>query len=210
MENFHDSYLDNNSCNIINNFFPISEVRENEQYFFSENVISNLVETLNYEKEIICLGTPAVAHGFWELKGRNVLCLDIDERFNYLPGYKNFDILNPSNDVTVKPDVIVIDPPFFKINLNDMYNCVEKLTNGDKKTKILFVYVQREDRALLNIFKSYNLQLTRFKMEYRYVDASKWSNYSLYSNCEFSKIKFSNKLNNSKNLNKSIKKAKDK
>jgi hypothetical protein len=76
------------------------------------------------------------------------------------------------------------------MSLIDLYNCVEFLTKGDKSTKILFAFVHREERGLLAIFKSYNLQLTKFKLEYTHVDQTKWDNYSLYSNCEFNKIKF--------------------
>ena len=59
-----------------------------------------------------------------------------------------------------------------------------------KNVKIIFAFVQREERALFTIFKSYNLKSTKFKLEYQSVDSTKWGNYGLYSNYEFSKIKF--------------------
>jgi len=206
-ENEEKSKLDKNfnyanKMNEINDLqdtpFPETELREIEQYFFSENVIRNIVEALEYEENIICLGTPAVADGFFKFKNRRVLCLDVDTRFSYLPGYKYFDMLKPTeiyeeeqnSENIFKPNVLIIDPPFFKMNLLDLFNCVEFLTKGDKSAKILFAFVQREERALLNIFKSYHLQRTKFKLEYRHVDPTKWDNYALYSNCEFSKIKF--------------------
>ena len=115
--------------------------------------------------------------------------LENDEKFH------NAKISETSENNTltskiIKPNIIIIDPPFFKMNLIDLYNCVEFLTKGDKSTKILFAFVHREERGLLAIFKSYNLQLTKFKLEYRHVDQTKWDNYALYSNCEFNKIKF--------------------
>lgn len=174
--------------------FPLTELREIEQYFFSDNVLSNLVSALEYESDIICLCTPALADAFWKQKERSVMLLDVDDRFQYLPGYQYFDITKPSG-VELVPQVIVVDPPFFKLNLVDLYNCIEILTEGNKKTKLIFAFVQREERALLNIFKSYNLQLTKFKLEYRHVDPTKWTNYALYSNFEFNKIKFFNKVN---------------
>lgn len=203
-ENEEKSKLDKNlketnEINLTNDTpFPETELREIEQYFFSENVIRNIVEALEYEENIICLGTPAVADGFFKFKNRRVLCLDVDTRFSYLPGYKYFDMLKPTeiyetsenSENIFKPNLLIIDPPFFKMNLLDLYNCVEFLTKGDKSAKILFAFVQREERALLNIFKAYHLQRTKFKLEYRHVDPTKWDNYALYSNCEFSKIKF--------------------
>ena len=91
-----------------------------------------------------------------------MFCLDIDKRFDYLPGYLYYDILNPTeikdsiNNTYIKPNLIIIDPPFFKLNLVNLLNCVDVLTQGDKNTKIIFAFVHREERALLNIFKSYN------------------------------------------------------
>lgn len=217
-KNFNDAKdaNDANDNNLTNDTpFPETELREIEQYFFSENVIINIVEALEYEENIICLGTPAVADGFFKFKNRRVLCLDVDTRFSYLPGYKYFDMLKPTeiyeeeqnsenseisqnSENIFKPNVLIIDPPFFKMNLLDLFNCVEFLTKGDKSAKILFAFVQREERALLNIFKAYHLQRTKFKLEYRHVDPTKWDNYALYSNCEFSRIKF---LKNKSNTN---------
>ena len=189
--------MENNLIENLDDKFPQTELREVEQYFFTENMIKILCDSLDFEEDIVCLGTPAVAHGFWKFKNKIVLCLDIDYRFNYLPGYKLFDIMNPSN-IEIKPKLLIIDPPFFKMNLNDLFDCIEKLTGGDKTTKILFAFVQREERSLLNIFKSYNLKLTKFSMEYRFVDVSKWCNYRLYSNYEFNKIKFVEKKKTNK------------
>jgi hypothetical protein len=183
----------------VNYCLPSTELRQIEQYFFSENVIRNICDALEYEEKILCLGTPAVADGFYKIKNKSVLLLDIDNRFDYLPGYIYFDILKYQDIKIDKPNILIIDPPFFKLSLVDLYNCVESLTEGDKKTKIIFAYVHREEKALLNIFKAYKLQLTKFKLEYRYVEPNKWENYSLYSNCEFNKIKFANKSRTSNN-----------
>jgi hypothetical protein len=166
------------------------ENKEMEQYFFTENVLINLVEALTYEDDILCLCTPAVADAFYRLKERVVVCLDIDERFNYLPGFVKYDVLNPVELDYFKPKVIIIDPPFFKMNLLDLFKTVEVITKGDKSTKIIFAFVQRDEKSLLYSFKSYNLQPTKFKLEYQSVDPTKWDNYCLYSNCEFNKIKF--------------------
>jgi hypothetical protein len=103
---------------------------------------------------------------------------------------KPTEIYEEGSQNIFKPNLIIIDPPNFKMNLLDLYNCVEFLTKGDKSAKILFAFVQREERALLNIFKAYHLQRTKFKLEYRHVDFTKWDNYALYANCEFIKIKF--------------------
>ncbi len=171
---------------------PKIELREIEQYFFSDNVLENLVNSLYYEDNIACLCTPAVADAFFRLKQKEVICLDLDKRFNYLRLFQHYDLLKPL-EITTKPNLMIIDPPFFKVNLYDLYKCVECLTKSDKSTKLLIAYVHREERALLSIFKSYGLKLTKFKLEYRNVEPSKWDNYAMYANFECNKIKFFDK-----------------
>ena len=178
-----------------------SENKELEQFFFSENVLKQIINTFQYEDNILCLCTPSVADAFWKLKNKEVLCIDIDNRFNYLPKFINCDITKeeiklPDNFV---PELIIVDPPFFKMKLIDLYNCIEKITNKNKKTKLIFAFVIREDKSLLSIFKDYNLQLTKFPLEYRGVDKTKWGNYGIYTNFEQGKFKYSFKK---KNINK--------
>ncbi len=178
--------------------FPKTELRELEQYFFSENVLQQLTNIFQYENNILCLCTPSVADAFYRLYKKEVLCLDIDDRFSYLPNFKKCDICNLnelpiSNDYI--PDLIIVDPPFFKMKILDLYNCIEKITKGNKKTKIIMAYVIREERNLLSIFSSYHLKLTKFQLEYTNVDSGKWSNYGIYSNFESGKIKYIKKSN---------------
>lgn len=172
--------------------FPEEEIREWEQYFFTEKVLSDLSEALEYEEDILCLCTPALSDYFFRKKNRVITCLDIDRRFEYLPGFVYFDILKPEK-INFKPKVIVVDPPFFKMNLMDLYRTILLLTEGDFAVKIIFAFVKREDKGLLTVFKDFGLQLTKFRLEYRTVDASKWDNYGIYSNFESRKIKFFDK-----------------
>lgn len=177
------------------NEFPTQEIKEWEQYFFTEKVLIDIVEALEYEENILCLCTPAVADAFWRIKQKKIMCLDIDKRFEYLPGFVYFDLLKP-HKINFKPDVIIIDPPFFKVNLLDLYNTIDFLTDKDKSTKLIFAFVKREQKFLLYNFESYNLQLTKYKLEYRSVDATKWDNYGIYANYEFKKMKFVDKKSN--------------
>ena len=171
------------------------EIKDLEQYFFTEKVLEQITDIFQYEENILCLCTPSVADAFWKLKQKEVLCIDIDNRFNYLPKFINCDITKdeislPNNFI---PNLIIVDPPFFKMKLIDLYKCIEKITNGNKKTKLVFAFIIREDKALLSIFKSYNIQLTKFPLEYRGVDKTKWGNYGMYTNFEQGKFKYAYK-----------------
>ena len=176
--------------------FPKTELREYEQYFFTESVLVQLTESLKYFNNVLCLCTPAVADAFYRLHSKEVLCFDIDERFSYLPNFKQCDITKldsiPIADDYI-PDVIIVDPPFFKMNLFDLFKCIEFITKGNKKTKIVFAFVIREEKNLLWMFKEYGLKLTKFKLEYDKVDPSKWNNYGIYANFETGRIKFVSK-----------------
>lgn len=184
--------------------FPKIEIKEWEQYFFTEKVLVDIIDALEYEENILCLCTPAVADAFWRLKNKKIVCLDIDKRFEYLPGFVYYDILKP-HKIEFKPSVIIVDPPFFKINLLDLYNTIDFLTEGDKNTKLIFAFVKREQKFLLYNFESYNLQLTKYKLEYRSVDPTKWDNYGIYTNYEFKKMKFVDKKSKEKTVNKNDK-----
>ena len=177
-----------------NNILP-TENKELEQFFFTEKVLEQIVNSFEYEDNILCLCTPSVADAFWRLKNKEVLCIDIDNRFNYLPKFINCDITKeevklPENFV---PNLIIVDPPFFKMSLYDLYNCIKKITKNNKKTKLVFAFVIREDKKLLSVFKEYNLQLTKFPLEYRGVDKTKWRNYGIYTNFEQGKFKYAYK-----------------
>ena len=172
-----------------------TENKDLEQFFFTEKVLEQITSQFQYEENILCLCTPAVADAFWKLKQKEVLCVDIDNRFNYLPKFISCDITKqelilPDNFV---PNIIIVDPPFFKMKLIDLYNCIEKITNKNRKTKLVFAFIIREDKNLLNIFKEYNLKLTKFPLEYRGVDKTRWCNYGIYTNFEQGKFKFAYK-----------------
>ena len=61
---------------------------------------------------------------------------------------------------------------------------------------LVFAFLIREDKHLLSVFKEYNLQLTKFPLEYRGVDKTRWSNYGIYTNFEQGKFKYSYKKKN--------------
>ena len=164
-----------------------------EQYFFSENVLKQFTSILKYEENILCLCTPSVADAFYRYNNQNVFCIDIDSRFSYLKNFILCDITKDKIELNFIPNIIIVDPPFFKMKLIDLYNVINKLTKSNKNSKLMIAYVIREDKNLLYIFKDYNLKLTKFKLEYQNVESNKWENYGLYTNFEIGKIKFAQK-----------------
>lgn len=158
-----------------------------EQYFWTEDTVKRLLHSLEYIPECCCLTTPSLGHGFYEI-GRDELVLDIDTRFDYLPKFRYFDILYPSNvDENVR--MIVMDPPFFYIPMEKIYEAVIKITNGDTNCKLMIGFLIREEKTLLQSFSKFNLKRTNFPLEYATARPNKWKNYALYSNIDLPGIK---------------------
>jgi hypothetical protein len=158
-----------------------------EQYFWTEDTVKRLLHSLEYIPECCCLTTPSLGHGFYEI-GREELVLDIDTRFDYLPKFRYFDILYPSNvDENVR--MIVMDPPFFYIPMEKIYEAVIKITNGDTNCKLMIGFLIREEKTLLQSFSKFNLKRTNFPLEYATARPNKWKNYALYSNIDLPGIK---------------------
>ena len=209
-----------------NKSINLQENRLVEQYFFTDNFINNIITSFKFveKSKILCLCTPSIANGFYleTLENNNnedmidyignVICLDSDDRFSYLPKFKVFDLLNPSlilKDEETKYtlediEYILFDPPFFGIKLLDLRNAVDALTNKDYNKKLLIVFSQRDEKNLIFSFKEYNLKPTKLQAEYKNVNPSKWSNVAIYSNFELGKIKINDiysKLNSKKHKN---------
>lgn len=166
-----------------------SERTDLEQYFWTEDTVDRLVDSLQYMNDCCCLTTPSLGHGFYS-KGREEVVLDIDTRFDYLPKFRYFDILSPEHhDEEFR--IIVMDPPFFYIPMETIYEAVMVLTRGDtgRRTKLMIGFLKREEKHLLDVFKEFNLRPTNFQLEYATVKPNKWKNYTLYSNVDLPGIR---------------------
>jgi hypothetical protein len=166
----------------------IEERREVEQYFWSERTVCNLASAIADMENICCLTTPALATALHEEGRAHVALLDIDERFAHLPCFCRFDLLCPTA-VSSQIDVIVFDPPFFYIPLEQLKKAVLTLTNGRTNVPLLIAFLAREESQLLGAFRDFGLCRTKFSLEYANVKESKWANYALYSNIDLPGVK---------------------
>ena len=158
-----------------------------EQYFWTEDTVNRLLVSLKFMDNCCCLTTPSLGVGFNNI-GREEVVLDIDKRFDYLPKFRYFDIRTPQEQ---EEDfrIIILDPPFFYLSMEQIYNSVLTITKGDFNTKILIGFLKRESKILLETFKKFNLKETNFKLEYATAKPNKWQNYALYSNIDLPNIK---------------------
>ncbi len=165
-----------------------------EQYCWTRNTVCGLCRALCFNPNICCLATPSLAQAYFVQDPEQVVTLlDIDRRFSYLPGFQYWDIRHPEPlaDHNCKTNfrVVVFDPPFFYIPMEELHRAVLEVCKGDTKTWLLIGFLVREERNLLNTFKEFKLMKTKFVLEYATVKPNKWRNYALYSNVDLPGIK---------------------
>ena len=76
------------------------ERRDLEQYFFTKNLLSQFINalTMRYttqeelEEKVCLICAPSLSKAFYDQLGYTVTVLDIDTRFQDLPGFVYFDL----------------------------------------------------------------------------------------------------------------------
>jgi len=187
-------------------FNGFQERHDLEQYFWTKETVSGLQNAIEFyiQKSIendnseidsnsnidscCCLCTPTLGHAFWE-SSKIVSVYDIDTRFDYLPGFYFFDLRWSLPKSGIQHEIVVFDPPFFYIPMNQLYDAVLRVLNDRKSAKLLIGFLKREEPLLLQTFKDFNLKKTKFKLMYSSVSPNKWTNYALYSNVDLPGIK---------------------
>jgi hypothetical protein len=137
---------------------------------------------------VIC--APSFAKALYEQHGITVTCLDIDKRFDYLPGFQYFDLNDPHPIEGKTFELIFMDPPFFSVNLDLMCIALGVLARGDFLTKIMLSYPWREEKLLKTVFRKFSgFERTNFEVEYATVEQIRWDNYGWYTNCDMPMMK---------------------
>ncbi|QKF94236.1 N6-adenine methyltransferase [Fadolivirus algeromassiliense] len=176
-----------NQGNVFKNY--IEEQHAFEQFFWTKDTVKKLADAFNYRfvEETMCLMTPSMAH-WWHENGREETLLDIDKRFSYIPKFKYYDVFSPE-DIDDKFRMLIIDPPFFAVPIEQIRIAVDSITKNDYSTHILIAFLKRGEKRLREAFAPYNLVPTKFPLQYASIKPNKWSNFVLYSNIDLPGIK---------------------
>lgn len=169
------------------------ERRDLEQYFFTKNTIQNYITAFTMrwpdqeelEKKLCLICCPSLAKAFYEQLGYTVACLDIDKRFENLPGFRYFDLQDPyafENEF----EVILFDPPFFYITLEQMSKAIQTI---NPEIRLMMSFMKKDEKQVKHAFRVFNLEKTNFELEYGTVKANRWENYGLYANVDMPMIK---------------------
>ena len=160
-----------------------------EQYFWTEDTVKKLMLAMESFTDVCCLTTPSLAHA-WHIEGKEEALYDIDTRFEYLPKFRYYDISKDYLDeVKEQFRIVVFDPPFFYIPMEQLFKAVSHIVNNDFNTKIMIGFLKREEKSLLEYFDPFGLRRTNFSLKYTTVKPNKWANYALYSNIDLPGIK---------------------
>lgn len=158
----------------------MEEIRANEQYFFADQSVHELGQRLSGFETICCLCAPTLARYLAEC-GRSVMNLDIDRRFESVPGFRYYDILKPEW-LDQKPSVIFCDPPFFNVSFRQLVHAIRMLAHNDPNLPIMVTYLDRRAEKLLQAFAEFNLQAMDYLLTYETVEDCDKNRIRLFQN----------------------------
>jgi hypothetical protein len=166
---------------------PISENHQREQYFWDQETIVELADFLEPFENPCCLCTPSVGEEL-ERRHKSVTILDIDERFARLAGFQRWDLYRP-RALNQDFDIILVDPPFFKVSLSQLFRAIRMLCRFDLSRKIVVTWLARRESALLGTFRPFGLSSTGYHPGYLTVQACARNDIQLYANWDINMSK---------------------
>lgn len=158
----------------------MEELHKNEQYFFDEATLDELVEFLGGFSSVCCLCAPLLGERL-EAAGASVAVLDVDDRFRHLAGFEHWDLFRP-RWLGRAFDVIVCDPPFFNASLSRLFAALRTLSRNDFAQPLLVSYLKRRESAILGTFAEFGLAGTGYEPGYRTVQEREANRIEFYSN----------------------------
>ena len=148
------------------------------------------------EEKVCLVCAPSLAKALYEEHDIKVTICDIDKRFEKLPGFRYFDLKDPYEIEEKDFDLILIDPPFFSVTLDQQAHAMSVLAKNNFKCKLFISFPHRDEKQVLKSFRDFDLskrfvpnshkhiylERTNFDLEYATVKPNRWENYILYSN----------------------------
>ncbi len=158
----------------------MEERHDREQYFFDAATVARLADRLESFESPCCLCAPRVAEELHR-RGRAVTCLDLDERFGHLPGYRRYDLTRP-DWLAERFGVILCDPPFFNVSLTVLRHAIRQLAHHDTSQPLFLGYLQRRAAAVERTFAEFGLRATAERFGYETVVEGAKNDIVLFAN----------------------------
>ena len=156
------------------------ELHENEQYFYDASTLEQLADFLSGFENPCCLCAPLVGKTLAS-RGAKVSVLDIDERFASVTGFRRFDLFRPEW-IGESFDVILCDPPFFKVSLSQLFFAIRLLSRHEYSQPLLISYLKRREANVMGTFTRFNLKPTGYFPAYQTVRSHAKNDIEFFSN----------------------------
>ena len=158
------------------------ERHENEQYFFSNATLDELASFVARWERPCVLCAPLLGSKLAS-EGVSATVLDIDRRFEEVPGFVYYDVQRP-HYLADRFDLIVCDPPFFNVSLSRLFAAIRELSHNDFSQPLLISYLHRREAAILGTFGRFDIRPTGYRPEYQTVKAVERNDIRFFSNLE--------------------------
>jgi hypothetical protein len=142
----------------------VHEDHASEQYFFDPPTVAQLAVLLERYPRPCCLCAPKVAAEL-EHRGRDVLLLERDARFAWLRGFRTWDLYRPA-PLRERPDVFLVDPPFTKVSLSQLFTALRVATGGDFARPLFVCHLADRADDVVGALAPFGLRATSFECGY--------------------------------------------
>ena len=86
-------------------------------------------------------------------------------------------------------ELILFDPPFFYITLEQMAHAISVVAGQNREMKLMMSFMIKDEKQVRSAFRQFQLERTNFELEYGTVKPNRWDNYGLYANTDLPMIK---------------------
>lgn len=156
------------------------ERHENEQYFFDDPTLDTLSSFLLAFETPCCICAPRLGQRLIE-RGGSPKILDIDTRFEHLPGFRLFDLQRP-RWLGERYDIIVCDPPFYNVSLSRLFAALRLLSRNTFTQPLMLSYLSRRSQAILGTFAPFGLAPSGYRPSYQTVQRSERNEIEFFTN----------------------------
>ncbi|MCB9685584.1 MAG: hypothetical protein H6735_11130 [Alphaproteobacteria bacterium] len=156
------------------------EDHQREQYFFDPPTVARLADLLEVYDRPCCLCAPTVARALAD-RGRAVTLLEVDERFASVPGFRRWDLYRPT-PLAQTFDAILVDPPFWKVTLSQLFTALRVLARGDLTLPTWVCHLASREADVCGTLAPFGLGPTEIEPGYVSVRPIEANRVRLYSN----------------------------
>lgn len=140
-----------------------------EQYFFTDDTRRRLACVAQAHQGMpLFLCCPTVGVTYTEMFKEPSISLDSDQRFKHAWGFHVWDLYRPKRLSVYEPTLIICDPPFNKVRMDQLFAAIRELTpyRPVNTVKLLIAIDPAHAGALMGTFAMYGLRPSGFSPSY--------------------------------------------